>query len=277
MSVNLAAYLNRIGHAAPVRADLGTLRALHRAHQYTVPFENLDVQLGRPVSLEREAIYDKVVTRRRGGWCYELNGLMGWALREIGFDVMRLCAGVMRATAGDAQLGNHLCLLVQLDEPWLVDVGFGGSLAEPFPLRLCERAEPPYQLALTRADGDYWRFVETTHDSQPFSFDFRIDAADEALIARKCEWQQTNPRSPFVQNLVAQRRTPDTHVSLRGRVLKTTHAARSEKVLLGSADELVATLRDKLDLDVPEAASLWPAICERHAALFGPAASGKSP
>ena len=261
--MNLAAYLNRIGHTAPVRADLGTLRALHRAHQYTVTFENLDVQLGRPVSLEREAIYDKVVTRRRGGWCYELNGLMDWALREIGFDVMRLC--------------NHLCLLVQLDEPWLVDVGFGGSLAEPFPVRLFERTEPPYQLALTRADGDYWRFVETTHDSQPFSFDFRIGAADEALFARMCEWQQTNPRSPFVQNLVAQRRTPDTHVSLRGRVLKTTHAARSEKALLGSADELVATLRDKLDLNVPEAASLWPAICERHAALFGPAASGTSP
>src|SRR5580658_8831381 len=72
------------------------------------------------------------------GWCYELNGVMGWALQEIGFEVMRIGAGVMRVQAGDAQLGNHLCLLAYLDQPYLFDVGFGGSLAEPLPLRESE-------------------------------------------------------------------------------------------------------------------------------------------
>ena len=100
--MDLQAYLDRIGFKGPVRPDLATLRAVHRAHQYAVPFENLDVQLRRPVVLDIEPNYDKIVRRRRGGWCYEMNGVMGWALREIGFDVMRMGAGVMRETVGDS-------------------------------------------------------------------------------------------------------------------------------------------------------------------------------
>jgi N-hydroxyarylamine O-acetyltransferase len=112
--LNLDAYLKRIGYTKPVRADLATLRGIHRAHQFAVPFDNLDVQLRLPVVLDLEACFDKIVRRRRGGWCYELNGVVGWALRQIGYRVTRLSAGVMREHLGDAQLGNHLCLLVEL-------------------------------------------------------------------------------------------------------------------------------------------------------------------
>ena len=267
-SFDLSAYLHRIRFDGSVRPDLATLRAIHRAHQYAIPFENLDVLLRRPVVLDVEANYDKLVCRRRGGWCYEMNGLMGWALTEIGFDVMRLGAGVMRERAGDAQLGNHLCLLVGLEQPYLVDVGFGGSLAEPLPLRASERADRPYRLGLSELDQGYWRFAEVAH-GDAFSFDFRVAPADEALLARKCQWLQTDPASPFIQNLVVQRRTADTHLSLRGRVLTSIHATHVEKKLLNSQDELVATLRDSFGLDTPEAATLWPSICARHEALFG--------
>ena len=113
------------------------------------------------------------------------------------------------------------------------------------------------------------RFAEIAHgEGDPFSFDFRVAAADEALLARKCRFLQTDPDSPFIQNLVVQRRTADTHLSLRGRVLATIYATHVDKKLLNSADELVATLRDSFDLDIPEAASLWPSICARHEALF---------
>ncbi len=267
--MELSAYLHRIRHDGSVRPDLATLRAIHRAHQYAIPFENLDVLLRRPVVLDLEANYDKIVCRRRGGWCYELNGVMGWALKEIGFEVMRMSAGVLRARAGDAQLGNHLCLLVCLDQRYLVDVGFGGSLVEPLPLRASEREDPPYRLGLSELGESYWRFAEIAHgDGNAFSFDFRVAPADEALLARKCQSLQTDPDSPFIQNLVVQRRTADTHLSLRGRVLATIYATHVDKKLLNSADELVATLRDSFDLDIPEAASLWPSICARHEALF---------
>lgn len=267
--MELSAYLRRINFRGSVRPDLATLRALHRAHQLSIPFEDLDVQLRRPVDLDLQASYDKIVSRQRGGWCYEMNGVMGWALKHIGFDVMRMSAGVMRAQAGDAQLGNHLCLLVLLDQSYLVDVGFGGSLIEPLALKASEREDRPYRIELSELDDSHWRFSEIAHgDKDAFSFDFRAAPADEALFAKKCRLLQTDAASPFTQNLVVQRRTADTHLSLRGRVLVTTHATRVEKRILGSADELVAALRDSFDLDVPEAATLWPSVCARHEALF---------
>jgi N-hydroxyarylamine O-acetyltransferase len=266
--LELSAYLHRIRVDGSVRPDLATLRAIHRAHQYAIPFENLDVQLRRPVVLDVEANYNKIVCRRRGGWCYEMNGVMGWALEQIGFEVMRVSGAVMRVRAGDAHLGNHLCLLVCLDEHYLVDVGFGGSLGEPLPVKTMEREDRPYRLGLREADDGYWRFAEIAHGgAEPFGFDFRVARADEALLARKCQFLQTDPASPFIQNLVVQRRTADTHLSLRGRVLQTTHATSVDKQFLNSADELVATLRSSFDLDTPEAATLWPAICARHEAL----------
>ena len=266
--MDLRAYLDRIRYHGEVRADLATLRAVHRAHQYAVPFENLDVQLRRPLVTAEKAAYDKIVGRRRGGWCYEMNGIMGWALREMGFDVTRMSAGVMRERMGDVQLGNHLCLLVRLEQPYFVDVGFGGSLSEPVPLRVSAFEDHPYRIDFSETLDGYWRFTEVAL-GDPFSFDFRAVPADEALFSTKCSFLQSDAASPFVQNLVVQRRTADTHYSLRGRVLTTLRSTGQEKTLLHSPDELVAAIRARFDLDAPEAASLWPAICARHDALFG--------
>jgi N-hydroxyarylamine O-acetyltransferase len=282
--MNVSSYLERVGFKGVARPDLPTLRALHRAHVHTVPFENIDVQLRRPLTLDVGATYDKLVNRRRGGWCYELNGLMGWALAQIGFDVMRISAGVMRAVSGDGALGGHLCLLVRLERTYLVDVGFGSSLIEPLPLETGERMDSPYRVGLAPAaapallrprhldscpaDAGYWRFSESVH-GDPFSFDFREEPADEQLLATKCQWQQSNAASPFVQNLVAKRRVGNDYYTLRGRVFTRTDESGEEKSVLDSAAECVRRLRDTFDLDVPEVESLWPAICERHAVLFG--------
>jgi N-hydroxyarylamine O-acetyltransferase len=265
--LNLSAYFDRIRFNRSVRADYDTLCALHRAHQLAVPFENLDVQLGRTIGLDADAAFAKIVVGRRGGWCYEMNGTFGAVLADIGFDVQRVTAGVLRERAGDEQMGNHLCLLVRLDQTYLVDVGFGGSMLEPLPLRAIERVDPPYHLALAECDSGYWRFTEHT-GGDPFSFDFGIEPANEELMVRRCQYLQTSSASPFVQNLVVQRRTVDAHLSLRGRVLTITHSDRQEKLMLESAAELVATLFDKFELNVPEAADLWPRICARHEAVF---------
>lgn len=263
----LETYLERIGFRGSARPDLETLRALQSAHVRTVPFENLDVQLHRPVGLDLDSCFDKIVRNRRGGWCFELNGVLGWALREIGFDVLRMSAGVNRECLGEAQMGNHLCLLVPIEQPYLVDVGFGGSLLQPLPLAVAAHEHSPYRIALTNIGHDYWRFSEQSH-GEPFSFDFRVGAADEARFAENCASLQSSPDSPFVQNLVVQRRTADAHLSLRGRVLTTLHEAGEDRIELASSDELVAALDNKFDLHMPEAAALWPIICARHDAVF---------
>jgi N-hydroxyarylamine O-acetyltransferase len=267
--MDLDAYFGRIGYSGPRTPDLATLDAVMRAHIASVPFENLDVQLGRRISIAPEAIFAKLVTARRGGWCYEQNGLFGGVLDAMGFEVRRLTCGVMRAATGDAAMGNHLALAVTIDgTPWLADVGFGGSQAGPLPLTAGTHVHAPYAITLTLEDGGYWRFTESPEPDRPFSFDFRDGPADEPRLAAKCAELQDSAESVFVQNLVVQQRVGDRHRSLRGRVFSERGAEGETKHIIADADELVATIRGKFGMDVPEAASLWDKVCTRHGALF---------
>jgi N-hydroxyarylamine O-acetyltransferase len=108
MNPSLAAYLHRIGFTGAARADWPTLQRLHRLHLAAIPYENLDVQLQRRVGFDLDAIHRKLVLERRGGWCYEMNGLFAWALEQIGFRITRLAGGVGREQAGDRSIGTHL-------------------------------------------------------------------------------------------------------------------------------------------------------------------------
>lgn len=265
----LDAYFARIGYAGPRTADLDVLTALHRAHVLTIPFENLDVQLGTPPGLDPAAIHAKLVGQRRGGWCYEHNGLLGAALAALGFAVTRLSGGVMREERGEAAMGSHLCLKVGLaGTDYLVDVGFGSSQIEPLPLAELRWNAAPMSGRILRTDDGLWRFAIDTGPT-PIYNDFHDAPADEALLAGKCDWQGRNGQSPFVQNLIVQQRTPDGHLMLRGKVFTRTGPDGMEVSELESAEELVSLLRETFALEVPEAAALWPAIEERHAALFG--------
>lgn len=270
--MDLQAYFDRIGYAGRPRPDLETLRALHRAHLLAIPYENLDVQLGRPLTTDPEAAFDKLVRRRRGGWCYEMNGLLGAALEEIGFKVARLAGGVMRVVRGDEMVGNHLVLRVDLDEPWIADVGFGDGGRDPFPLAEAAFASDGFPLRLERLDEAWWRFHNHEHGGAP-SFDFTAAPADEGVLAARCQWLQSDPDSMFVQNAVVQRHTPDSILQLRGRVLRRARPGGVETHLIESADEYVGVLDRELALDLPEAASLWPRICARHDEVFGAAAA----
>ena len=268
--MQLGRYLQRIDYRDEPGPDYGTLRGLLRAHVCTVPFENLDVQLGRPLTTRVEDAFDKIVRRRRGGWCYEQNGLFGWALTQVGFDVTRVAAAVRRGERGEASDANHLALVVRLpgtDQTWLADVGFGGSLLEPILLEPREHTHAPFRLGLRRQDDGYWQFWEDAGSGE-FSYDFRPEPASEDALSRKCEFLQTDPESSFVLNLVAQIRAPDRHTALRGRVLTRRDAAGEDVTTLGSADQLVQVLASEFGLDEPDVAACWSRICERHEQLF---------
>lgn len=269
--MNLDSYFERIGFCADYRPDIDTLRRLLRAHVLAVPFENLDVQLGRPLTTRVEDAYRKIVIDRRGGWCYEQNGLFGWALEQAGFDVMRVAAAVMRADRGEVSAANHLALLVLIpgtDETWLADVGFGGSLIEPIRLEANEYLQAPYKLGLRLLDDGYWQFWEDRGNGE-FTYDFLPEAAGEDALSRKCAFLQTDPESSFVLNLVAQVRAPGRHTALRGRVLTRLDATGEDVTTLDSADQLVQVLASEFGLEVPEIGACWPRILERHAQLFG--------
>lgn len=129
---DLDAYLHRIDYRRPVRAGLETLVALHRAHVAAIPFENLDIQLGRGVRLDGAAIQADLVQRQRGGYCFQQNELLRLALVAIGFEP-QACEGRVRVGGGPVRPRTHMVLTVALDgRSWVLDVGFGGDgLTEP--------------------------------------------------------------------------------------------------------------------------------------------------
>jgi N-hydroxyarylamine O-acetyltransferase len=265
--MDIGAYLERIAYSGPMRQDLATLVALHHAHLFAIPYENLDVQLGRPVTIERPAIFDKIVTRKRGGWCYEMNGLFGWALAELGFKVTRSAGAVLREQRGDEAIGNHLVLKVELDEGIvLAGVGFGDGPLDPIRVADGSFVSNGFKFALTRMDDGWWRLQNHQNGGAP-SFDFNLAPADEHLLAERCFWLQSSPESPFVQNAVLQRHVAGGLWLMRGRVLRKVTAAEQKDYLIDSASEYVGVLSEAFGLTVPGAAELWPKICARHEVL----------
>ena len=265
--MRLRRYLKRIGWQGDVRPDRSTLYELHRLHVCTIPFENLDVQLRRPLTTDVDAAYEKIVIKGRGGWCYEQNGLFGRALSQVGFDVTRLSANVMRQQKGEFSDASHLSLLVRLpDDPnkrYVVDVGFGGSMIRPIELTESEFNQPPFRIGLRKLDDGHWRFWEDLGKGE-FSYDFLAQAADESALSKRCDFLQSDPSSGFVQNLVAQRRRPDAHKVLHGRVYRVAGPQGTTKKILNSPEELVEILANEFSLNIPEIADLWPKVVARH-------------
>ena len=266
--MDLSAYLARIGHSGPVRPDLATLRAVHRAHLLAIPYENLDVQLGRPGSVDPHAAFEKIVAGGRGGWCYEMNGTLGLALQAIGFQVTRMAGAVMREVHGARTLGNHLVLRIDLENgPWIADVGFGDGIIEPTPLAPGAFSMRGYDFRLEQLDAQWWRFHNHPMGGAAY-FDFVSGPADPAQLAATCHWLRTSPESIFTQSVMAFRHRPDGIVALLGRVLRRVHPDRKEDTLLTSAEAFTEALRTEFGLDVPEAAGLWPKVCAKHDELF---------
>ena len=130
-TVEIARYLERISYHGSREPILSTLQALHEAHLLAVPFENLDIALGRAIVLDEASLWTKIVEHHRGGFCYELNGLFAQLLLALGFQVDLLSAAVARETGGFGPDFDHLTLLVHLEQDWLADVGFGESFRQP--------------------------------------------------------------------------------------------------------------------------------------------------
>ncbi len=256
--MDLDAYLDRIAYRGPLAPDLATLTEMMRAHLFAVPYENLDVAAGVPVSRDPAAIEAKIVGRRRGGWCYEMNGMLARALRAAGFDVEERAGGVRRDVAGDGQIGNHLVLLVRLDgATYLVDAGFGDGLRAPVPLAESSFVQDGLAFRLERLDARFWRLHNHPRGSAS-SFDLSLDPADAPRLDAKCADLQSDPAGKFRANVVAIRHRPDGIVMLRNRTRRWLPLAGGvEERDLESAEEMAATLRSEFDLDPPAPGRLW--------------------
>jgi arylamine N-acetyltransferase len=260
MTLDLTAYFDRIGFGGSTEPTLEVLQGLITAHTRTIPFENLDPVLGVPVDdLSPQALIDKLVRRRRGGYCYEHNGLLGYVLAEIGFRVRRLAGRVIWMREPDAPLAaqTHTVLAVRFpgaEATYLVDVGFGGQTPTS-PIRfeiggVQETTLEPYRLE-DRGDGlvlqaqlrgDWQDLYQLSTRTQP-----QIDLTVGSWYV------STHPESHFVTGLMVAIVTADARYNLLGRKLTIHRPEGSEKVLLNDAAAVVDTLRDRFGINVDDA------------------------
>jgi N-hydroxyarylamine O-acetyltransferase len=226
--LDVGAYLSRIGFEGTRDPSAAALRELHRAHLYAVPFENLDIHIGRTIVLDEPTIVRKVVGEGRGGFCYELNGAFAALLEAMGFGVGRLAAGVM----GEGGFGppfDHLLLEVTaVDDPrpWLVDVGFGDGFVEP--LRLEEGVDQhqdngTYRIAPGDDPGVFVLWRRSGADARPEP-QYRFARNPHRLIeyAEMCRFHQTSPDSHFTRQRVCSRATPEGRITLSEHALIVT-------------------------------------------------------
>jgi len=208
-SMNVPAYLARIGYSGPTDPSPETLRQLQVAHLFTVPFENLDIYLGRKIACDEERFLHKIIQLRRGGFCYELNGAFAALLRALGFRVV-------------------------LEKPWLADVGFGDSFLEPLRLETEEEQEErtgrTYRIVKVGDVCIVQRKLDVAIWKPQYQFTLQPHRLED--FEARCVYQQTSPESHFTRQRICTLATPDGRITLSDlKWIKTVHGQRTEQML----------------------------------------------
>lgn len=254
-----AAYLTRIGYDGPTSPTEETLHALVAAHGRTIPFENLDPVLGVPVDqLGPVVLEDKLVARRRGGYCYEHNGLFGFVLDALGFGVERITGRVVWMREPDAPLPakTHQVLSVTVpgdDQPFLVDVGFGGQTLSS-PIRLVagpiqQTRHEPYRIV---EDGAQLMLCAQVRETWQSLYVFTTQPRPRIDLEVGSWYVSTHPSSIFVTGLTAALVTDEARYNLRGRNLAIHRANGSEKIRFDTAAQVLDVLAGTFGIDIDD-------------------------
>jgi len=268
-SIDLAAYFERIGFSGPARPapTLDTLRALHLLHPQTIPFENLDVLIGRPVRLDLESVQRKLVESRRGGYCYEHNLLFRSVLQTLSFRVRSFAGRVLWGRdAPEMPARTHMLLLVDLDEgTFLTDVGFGGmTLSAPLALQTgLEQITPHGAFRLDDAGGEPPAYIlqALVNGAWTRVYRFDLDPQYDADYEMANYFVSAYPQSIFLHNLLAARLAPGKRFGLFNRRL-SAHDERegSDHRELESIADLRRVLENELGIRLPDDAGLDAAL-----------------
>jgi N-hydroxyarylamine O-acetyltransferase len=260
LALKLSDYLERIEYSGAVEASPIILRHLHLAHLYSVPFENLDIHLGVPIRLDLEKIYSKIVQGRRGGFCYELNGLFAWLLESIGFTVTLLSASDALADGSYGPEFDHLVLKVNCpsgsSDSYLADVGWGDSFVEP--LLLDESREQPQGLRAYRVEHrDEFRMLwQRNYDGMwEEQYRFTLQPRRYADFEAMCLYHQTSSASHFTRKRICTRATRGGRVSLDDHRLIVTQNGERREAPVTSQSEYRRLLAEIFGFDLPLAFS----------------------
>lgn len=290
--LDVRGYLARLGVDDPGPPTVEALHLLHRAQVERIPYENIEIQLGRPTTVDPYESADRIVRRRRGGYCFHLNGAFSVLLAALGYDVRWHVGGVQGRDepAPVGARGNHLPLTVHglrsrecPDGVWLVDVGLGDGLHDPLPVRAGRFRQGPFayhvQSSVSVPGG--WRFLHDPAGSFT-GMDFGLAVASPADFATMHERLSTSPESGFVRVFSVQRRDASGADILRGCVLTRLEGEVRHDTELADRSAWRAVLADVFGLtlaDVPghDLDQLWDRVREAHDAWLASYAARGAP
>jgi len=215
-----------------------------------VPFENLDILVGRTIVLDEGKIFEKIVRQRRGGFCYELNGLFAALLHKLHFQVILLSARVHDG-GNPGPPFDHMTLLVQLEERWLVDVGFGDSFINP--LRLDDPGEQNQRGVGYRIEreGEIWKMMERRPDAEwtvIYQFDLQPHQLED--FSDMCRWHQNSPESHFTQKRICSLATPDGRLTLSEMKLIVTENGKRRDQILSNEGDYAKALKTHFGIEI---------------------------
>ncbi len=258
---DLDAYCARIEYTGERIPTAAVLQELHLAHATHIPFENLDIMLGKPIRLDLDSLQAKLVRGKRGGYCFEQNTLFAAALERVGFRVTRLAARV-RAGATRVLPRTHMLLRVEAEGAlWLADVGFGGDgLLKPLLLVAgpeCRQYAWTYRLA---KEHDLWVLQSLEAEGWQDLYAFTLEPQHEVDFEMANHYTSTYPGSVFVKTLTVQLPTPQCRHILRGRELTTIRGQEATKRFIENEDALLRVLAEVFGLNFPpDTRFRWPA------------------
>jgi len=234
-------YLERIGYTQKPKVDIESLKTLHKAHLFNVPFEDLDIQNGVKMSLDTDHLYQKVVENNRGGFCYELNSLFRELLNEIGFNVRMVAARTFDQEGIWQPEYDHMALIVELDELWLADVGFGDLLIEPIKLNHSDIQQDVFNSFKIKQqeNGDYlleMAFPGSSEFKKQYTFNPEPEIIDN--FKPECEMKQTDPNSHFRINKICTIATPEGRKTIKNdKFIERRNGIRRETIINGEVHE----------------------------------------
>ena len=258
----IEALLSRIGVEGEVRPDLDGLRRVHRAYVGSVPYEDIAVQLGETGPLEPSVLAQRLLSEGRGGYCFELNTVLGRLLEELGFSLTH-----HQAVVGGAGPTNHMALVVDVGgEPWIADAGLGEGFLDPLPLVPGPHAVGPFTWAPEREPGGTWWIA--AHEWCSFA-GFRMAAEPSPVSAFEPHHRRlaTDPESPFVRTLVVQKPGADRITTLRARTLSVVGPSVDERRVVADEDDFYAVLAGEFGITRRDP-RLWALACAQHEAFL---------
>ncbi|PKG41555.1 arylamine N-acetyltransferase family protein [Psychroflexus sp. MES1-P1E] len=254
--MDISQYLKRIDFQGATSIDEDVLFKLQKKHLLNIPFENLDIHYGKKINLSIDEIYQKIIIDKRGGFCYELNGLFHYLLKQIGFNAKLISARVHTKNGEYSPEYDHLAIIVNIENnEYLVDVGFGKFSLEPLQLQTTERIEDAFgQFKFDKHDINYYRINEIINNNLIPQYIFRDKERKFQEFEERCKFHQTSNNSHFTKKKLISIAKKDGRITLNNSQLKYTRLGIEEEIEF-KENEFETKLKQYFDIEIEKGSS----------------------